>query len=85
MSRPCTFICVNIARMSISDVMLKLKGKNTLMIFDRHPEYRCKYGMYFRAEGLRCRNHRAAERKNHQEVYRRTGRMQQNRKYKKPL
>lgn len=30
-------------KMSISDVVSKLKGKGALMIFDRHPEYRDKY------------------------------------------
>ena len=37
--------------MSISDVMSKLKGKSALMIFDRHPEYREKYGRHFWARG----------------------------------
>ena len=34
-------------KMSISDVMSKLKGKSALMIFDRRPEYRGKYGRHF--------------------------------------
>ena len=34
-------------KMSISDVMSKLKGKSALMIFDRHLEYRGKYGRHF--------------------------------------
>lgn len=34
-------------KMSISDVMSKLKGKSALMIFDRHPEYRDKYRRHF--------------------------------------
>ena len=38
-------------KMSISDVMSKLKGKSALMIFDRHPEYRDKYGRHFWARG----------------------------------
>ena len=38
-------------KMSISNVMSKLKGKSTLMIFDRHPEYRDKYGRHFWARG----------------------------------
>ena len=29
----------------------KLKGKSALMIFDRHPEYRDKYGRHFWARG----------------------------------
>lgn len=38
-------------KMSISEVMSKLKGKSALMIFDRHPEYRDKYGRHFWARG----------------------------------
>ena len=38
-------------KMSISTVMSKLKGKSALMIFDRHPEYRDKYGRHFWARG----------------------------------
>ena len=38
-------------KMSISEVMSKLKGKSALMIFDRHPEYRDKYGRHFLARG----------------------------------
>lgn len=38
-------------KMSISTVMSKLKGKSALMIFDRYPEYRDKYGRHFWARG----------------------------------
>lgn len=38
-------------KMSVSEVMSKLKGKSALMIFDRHPEYRDKYGRHFWARG----------------------------------
>ena len=38
-------------KMSISTVMSKLKGKSALMIFDRHPEYRDKWGRHFWARG----------------------------------
>ena len=38
-------------KMSISEVMSKLKEKSALMIFDRHPEYRDKYGRHFWARG----------------------------------
>ena len=31
-------------KMSVSDFMSYLKGKSTLMLFDRHPEYRNKWG-----------------------------------------
>ena len=36
---------------SISTVMSKLKGKSALMIFDRHPNYRDRYGRHFWARG----------------------------------
>jgi putative transposase len=38
-------------KMSISEVMSKLKGKSSLMIFDRHPEYKDKYGRHFWPRG----------------------------------
>ena len=31
-------------KMVVSDFMLYLKGKSSLMLFDRHPEYRNKWG-----------------------------------------
>ena len=31
-------------KMSVSDFMSYLKGKSSLMLFDRHPEYRNKWG-----------------------------------------
>lgn len=31
-------------KMCVSEFMSYLKGKSTLMLFDRHPEYRSKYG-----------------------------------------
>ncbi len=31
-------------KMSVSEFMSYLKGKSTLMLFDRHPEYRTKWG-----------------------------------------
>ena len=39
-------------KMSVSDFMSYLKGKATLMLFDRHPEYRSKWGeRHFWARG----------------------------------
>ncbi len=38
-------------KMGISEAMSKLKGKSALMIFDRHPEYRDRYGRHFWARG----------------------------------
>ena len=39
------------SKMSILEVMSKVKGKSALMIFDCHPEYRDKYGRHFWARG----------------------------------
>ena len=39
-------------KISVSEVMSYIKGKSALMIFDRHPEYRTKYGdRHFWARG----------------------------------
>lgn len=46
-------------KMSISDIMSKLKGKSALMIYDRHPEYRDKYGRHF--WGILCGERWASE------------------------
>jgi len=35
-------------KMCVSEFMSYLKGKSTLMLFDRHPEYRSKYGAYLK-------------------------------------
>ena len=45
--------CAAIApKMSVSDFMSYLKGKSTLMLFDRHPEYRQKWAdRHFWARG----------------------------------
>ena len=34
-------------KMCVSEFMSYLKGKSTLMLFDRHPEYRTKWGEYY--------------------------------------
>ena len=36
---------------SVSSVMSRIKGKSALMLFDRHPNYRDKYGRHFWARG----------------------------------
>ena len=36
---------------SISSAMSRLKGKSALMLFDRHPEFRDRYGRHFWARG----------------------------------
>ena len=39
-------------KLSVSEFMSYLKGKSALMIFDRHPEYRAKWGdQHFRVRG----------------------------------
>ena len=39
-------------KLSVSDFMSYLKGKSTLMLFDKHPEYRAKRGdKHFWARG----------------------------------
>ena len=39
-------------KISVSEFMSYLKGKSTLMLFDRHPEYRTKWGdRHFWARG----------------------------------
>ena len=41
-------------KMSVSEFMSYLKGKSTLMLFDRHPEYRDRYDRHFWARGYHC-------------------------------
>ena len=41
-------------KISISTAMSRIKGKSSLMIFDRHPEKRDKYGRHFWARGYYC-------------------------------
>lgn len=45
-------LCVSIPpKLSISDFMGYLKGKSTLMIYDRHPNMQNKWNKAFRARG----------------------------------
>ena len=41
-------------KLSVSKVVGRIKGKNALMIFDRHPEYRDRYNRHFWARGYYC-------------------------------
>lgn len=41
-------------KMSVSKVVGRIKGKSSLMLFDRHPEYRDRYSRRFRARGYYC-------------------------------
>ena len=45
-------MCVSIpSKISVSNFMGYLKGKSTLMIYDRHPEQQSKWNKAFRARG----------------------------------
>ena len=36
---------------SVASIMSRIKGKSALMLFDRHPDYRDRYGRHFWARG----------------------------------
>ncbi|MCC2878230.1 transposase [Lachnoclostridium pacaense] len=40
-------------KISISNFMGNLKGKSTLMLYDRHPELQSKWKKYFGHEGIK--------------------------------
>ena len=39
---------------SVAKVVGRIKGKSSLMLFDRHPEYRERYNRHFWARGYYC-------------------------------
>ena len=39
---------------SVAKIVGRIKGKSSLMLFDRHPEYRDRYGRHFWAKGYYC-------------------------------
>ena len=39
---------------SVAKVVGRIKGKSSLMLFDRHPEYRDRYDRHFWARGYHC-------------------------------
>ena len=39
---------------SVAKVVGQIKGKSSLMLFDRHPEYRDRYNRHFWARGYYC-------------------------------
>ena len=39
---------------SVAKVVGRIKGKSSLMLFDRHPEYRDRYNRHFWARGYYC-------------------------------
>ena len=41
-------------KMSVAKVVGRIKGKSSLMIFDKHPEYRQRYDRHFWARGYYC-------------------------------
>ena len=76
-------LCVCIPpKMSISSFMGYLKGKSTLMIYDRHPEMQSKWDKAFWA---RCCDNRQCDRSGDKEIHRRAVRRVEERRYTKPL
>ena len=59
---------------SISDFMGYLKGKSTLMIYDRHPEHAKQMGQNFLGERILCRDNRQYNRGSRTEIYKRASR-----------
>ena len=51
MPEPCTSLCINSTKDEYIECNVEPKSKSALMIFDRHPEYRDKYGRHFWARG----------------------------------
>ena len=52
-------LCVCIPpKMCVSSFMGYLKGKSTLMIYDRHPELQSKWSKAFLGTGILCGNDR---------------------------
>ena len=41
-------------KLCVSKVIGRIKGKSSLMIFDRHPKYREKYNRHFWTRGYYC-------------------------------
>lgn len=63
-------MCVSIPpKMSISNFMGYLKGKSTLMIYDRHPNLQNKWNKAFWARGVLRSNNRQCDRRSNQEIY----------------
>ena len=59
---------------SISDFMGYLKGKSTLMIYDRHPEHAKQMGQSFLGERILCRDNRQYNRGSRTEIHKRASR-----------
>ena len=51
-----------------------LKGKSTLMIYDRHPELQSKWDKAFWGERILCRDNRQYNRGSRTEIYKRASR-----------
>ena len=51
MHRSCTFKCCNTAKIKCFKFYGILKGKSTLMLYDRHPELQSKWDKAFWARG----------------------------------
>ena len=66
-------LCVSIPpKLSVSNFMGYLKGKSTLMIYDRHPDLQSKWNKAFWARGVLCRDGGQSNRRSNKEVYSRT-------------
>ncbi len=51
-TRSRAYVCVNST--NVSKVVGRIKGKSSLILFDRHPEYRERYNRHFWARGYYC-------------------------------
>ena len=57
-------------KISIANFMGYLKGKSTLMLYDRHPELQSKWDKAFWARGILCRNNRFGVGRKYPTLYR---------------
>ena len=72
--RSCASVCEYPAQNKRIEFLGYLKGKSTLMIYDRHPEKQSKWNKAFWARGYYVANSRERNRKCNQEIYQRTER-----------
>lgn len=68
---------------SISKFMGYLKGKSTLMIYDRHPELQSKWDKAFWTRGYYVSTIGNMNRRGNKEIYKRAGRRVEERRFKK--
>ena len=70
-------------KLSVSDFMGYLKGKSTLMLYDRYPELQSKWDKAFWARGYYVETIGKYHRRGSTEVYKRTSRRIKKRRFKK--